>query len=490
MHKHDYKTPWFVYVTLLFLLITRISTMVLMPLNDKTEARYGEIARLMLASQNWVTPQQSLGEPFWAKPPLSIWSSALSMKVFGVHAWSARLPALFYAVGVLWLLGWVMQKRYSIQYRDYVWLILSGTPYFFINAGVVMTDPAFVFSITLSMISGWLAISHASRSWGWLFFIGLGLGFLSKGPLTAILVFLPLFIWMCVKGRYRYVWKNLPWISGSLLTTLIALPWYLVAERRTPGFLQYFIVGEHFSRFLKSGWTGDKYGFAHAFPFGFIWIFLVLGLMPWLIFVCYDAVKNRKQTRGVCAQDGWVAYLSCFALVPLIFFTFSRNIIYTYTFTVIPPLVLLGVEGIKRQIFTTLTLKRCAWVASMIGSGALLLNVLLVTRPHWVVQSQERVAQVWQTFHPRSKLIYWTSEPDFSAQFYTRGQVRATMDVSTLSTWLQASDYQYIVVRDDMLVQIPEKMRRRWRCIARFSIKKQHMTLYEVRPRLLHNAFV
>lgn len=490
MHQSHEKTPWFVYGVLLFLLITRVLAMIWMPLNDKTEARYGEIARLMVSSQNWVTPQQSLGEPFWAKPPLSTWSSALSMKIFGVHAWSARLPALFYAIGVLLMIGWVVQKRYSIRYRNYAWLMLAGMPYFFIDAGVVMTDPAFVFSVTLCMISAWLAISHSSRYWGWIFFVGLGLGLLAKGPLIGVLVVLPLLLWMCIERRYHYVWKNLPWISGSLITILIALPWYLWAEKRTPGFLQYFIMGEHVSRFLKSGWMGDKYGFAHAFPLGTIWLFLLIGLLPWLILVAYDAFKTRGKTTAVCAQDGWVSYLFCFALMPLVFFTFSRNIIYTYTFTMIPPLVLLGVEGIKRQIFPSLTLKRCAWVASSMGTCCLALGVILVTKPNWVVKSQENVVQVWQSFHPHSKLIYWSSEPDFSARFYARGQVRSTTDEETLVKWLKAPDYQYVVVREHDLVKISENIRRRWKPAAEIRVKNTLFILYEVRPRLLHKAFV
>ena len=48
-----------------------------LPLMDKTEARYGEIARLMAETGEWVVLQIDYGIPFWAKPPLSTWASAL-----------------------------------------------------------------------------------------------------------------------------------------------------------------------------------------------------------------------------------------------------------------------------------------------------------------------------------------------------------------------------------------------------------------------------
>ena len=48
------------------------------PLFDTTEARYGEIARIMYETQNWVTPQFDYNIPFWGKPPMQTWLSALS----------------------------------------------------------------------------------------------------------------------------------------------------------------------------------------------------------------------------------------------------------------------------------------------------------------------------------------------------------------------------------------------------------------------------
>ena len=59
------------------------------------------------------------------------------------------------------------------------------------------------------------------------------------------------------------------------------LPWYLLAERKTPGFLDYFLVGEHWRRFTVPGWDGDRYGNAHLEPRGMIWAFLLQACLPW-----------------------------------------------------------------------------------------------------------------------------------------------------------------------------------------------------------------
>ena len=306
-----------VFAVLLFLLLSRFLAMVVMPLNDKTEARYGEIARIMLDGDNWVTPMQAIGEPFWAKPPLSTWSSAFFMKIFGVHAWSARVPSLLFAMGVLALVGFLVLKRYTRKEAYYAMLILAGSPYFFINAGVVMTDPALVFSTTLCLVSAWFAISEKSKFWGYLFFVGLGIGLLAKGPLIGVLVVMPLLFWGIQQKTVRLLWPNFPWITGSCLMLLIALPWYVLAEIRTPGFLHYFIVGEHISRFLQSGWQGDKYGFAHAVPYGMVWVYLLGGLLPWFVIAAVDYLMHQtpKKNQRVAQSDGWVSFLACFSII-------------------------------------------------------------------------------------------------------------------------------------------------------------------------------
>src|SRR5947208_13340062 len=61
---------------------------------EPDEGRYAEIAREMFVRGDWVVPHLQ-GEPYLDKPPLLYWLVVLTYKLFGVHAWAARLvPAL------------------------------------------------------------------------------------------------------------------------------------------------------------------------------------------------------------------------------------------------------------------------------------------------------------------------------------------------------------------------------------------------------------
>ena len=76
----------------------RLLTLGLYPLTDPTEARYAEMARKMLDTGNWLTPMFDVGVPFWGKPPLAFWMSALpidrkSTRLNSSHLRLSRMPS-------------------------------------------------------------------------------------------------------------------------------------------------------------------------------------------------------------------------------------------------------------------------------------------------------------------------------------------------------------------------------------------------------------
>lgn len=434
---------------LIFLLVCRIISMCFIPLNDVSESRYAEIARKMLETGNWVTPLHDYGVPFWAKPPLSTWLSAFSMKLFGINEFAVRLPGLLLSLATLWLV-WDLAKRHSGPFIAMITtLVLAGTLDFFLDAGTVMTDPSLLFCITLVLVAFWRALVDSSTSWSYVFFIGLGLGLLAKGPVAVVLSGLPIFFWVLLRNEWRNLWQRLPWIKGILLMFVIALPWYIWAEIRTPGFLNYFIVGENFNRFLKPGWSGDKYGYAHKQPWGMIWIYAASGIFPWCLLGAAWFVKYRHNLRKVFIdKDGWLSYFFLCTVVPLFFFTFSSNIIYTYVFPSIPAFSLFFVEYWNRVGVVVKAQQLIIRLSVVIGVIFLVATLAFNAMPQAVSKTQKFVVAAWLKQNPvaGSYLIYWDYKADFSAQFYSGGRAKFALSDKRLCNLLSNGQENYLAV--------------------------------------------
>ena len=49
----------------------------------------------MAETGDWISPQIDYGVPFWGKPPLSTWLTAISLKIFGINEFAARFSSFF-----------------------------------------------------------------------------------------------------------------------------------------------------------------------------------------------------------------------------------------------------------------------------------------------------------------------------------------------------------------------------------------------------------
>ncbi len=295
--KTLHRNP-FLLATLATIVLLRLLTLSIPDLIDSTEGRYASVAKLMLDRSDWVTPWinfQGEEKPYLGKPPLHFWLMDLSYLLLGPNNFSARLPGVLSAAGIgatLWLL---CATLLSIEAAYISTIVLASSCGFFFLAGSVILDVTLSLGITIATASFLLA--HRSRTAGYLFFAGLGLGVLVKGPLACVLTCVTIAPWALIEKTRSKEWpeqiKKLPWITGALLFVAIILPWYIWAEVRNPGFLKYFLWNENFGRYLKSDY-GDEYGTGHRQVFGAAWAFMVPALFPWSLIVLSLLVVTRK----------------------------------------------------------------------------------------------------------------------------------------------------------------------------------------------------
>jgi 4-amino-4-deoxy-L-arabinose transferase-like glycosyltransferase len=403
-----------------------------LPLMDKTEARYGEIARLMSETGNWITPQIDYGLPFWAKPPLSTWTSALSVSIFGSAEFFVRLPYLIVLVGLVLFIG--KYTKGHVQSYYLLGIITLSIPEFYLHAGVISTDTFLTCGVSLSMLGFWEALrDEAKPYWGYLFFAGMGIGLLSKGPIVGILTLPPIFLWALVTKNIQKAFNKLPWIGGVLLMLALILPWYVMAEINSPGFIDYFIVGEHFERYFNSGWKGDKYGFPKQQPIGIVWAFLILFLLPWSIAFVRLLIKKGKD--GI--QNPWVLFLLFWALWTPLFFTSSKSLIHPYILPSSIPVAL-----IINHYWSTLKNKRI-YLGFALGLPFLLFAVHLSGKIKPLYASTTDKYLIEQA-NPALD-IFSLDQKSYSSQFYTNGNIKQ-IDTAYLGQLLKIEKDFYLIL--------------------------------------------
>lgn len=429
---------------LIVLALLRLASLGAYPLMDTTEGRYGEIARRMVESRDWITPWIADGVPFWGKPPLSFWLSAGSMRVFGIDEFAVRLPHFLMAVAIV-LLAFDWARRTGMRCAIYVLPVLGSTVLFWVSAGAVMTDMVLCLGVLLSTRGFWLALHGSSedrRRESWLFFVGLWISALAKGPVGWVLVLLPLGAWSLWTGNVRLAWRAMPWLRGGLLLLVAVVPWYLLAEWKTPGFLSYFFVGEHWSRFVVAGWQGDRYGSAHAFPRGTIWLFGLIASLPWSIVLPWVAWRARRQGRPVAQQHGresaqrsFGLYLLMSGMASCVVFTAAGNTLWTYVLPGLPPMALWAARYLGSL---DARLARRALLAGTLASttllGAGLTALTLGGRAD--SESAKAVVQLHAAQRRPDVPLAFMQAHMLSASFYSSGRALQIPDVRQLATVL------------------------------------------------------
>lgn len=419
------------WAALLSLIGARLFAMIGLPLMDTSEPRYAEIARTMLVSGDWITPWFAPDVPFWGKPPLSFWAQALAMKVFGINALAVRLPSLLATMLTLALLFRLANSLFGAATARLATLMCMSALVMFVDAGAVLTDPFLTLGVTLSLVAFLMAHIHPSAGWRYGFFVGLAVGLLAKGPLALVLVGFPVVVAWWLSGDWRTCWRALPWVTGLLLTMVLVVPWYAAAEIKTPGFLRYFLVGEHILRFIDPGWQGDLYGNGHARAHGTIWIYWLLGALPWSLWIlpAIASFFRQRSSSGAVMSTSlpsravW-AFLLAWAIVCGLLFSPASNILPTYVQPSLPALCLLLAHGIARS-----------------GEPRRFRQIEQVTVVLALVYAGVTGAALWQEDQLKSErslvaampaqavqdgALVFLGKPTYSASFYAQGRVQAT----------------------------------------------------------------
>ena len=338
---------------------------------DADEGRYGNVAREMMAYNDWVTPTQNHVK-FFDKPPLLYWGMAASYTLFGLQEWAGRLiPTLAALAGVLFV--WVLGRRMFGRRAGFLAaIILATTLMWALMARVVVTDMLVSSLVFMVLATWWIGHTETDKPKQTRWFLGfwstLALAILAKGPVTVVLVGGSLFLYFLFCRQWRAI-SQMRWHLGVPLLLLIAAPWFTLVAVRNPEFNYYFWYDQHIARFLGKSLSGAD----HIQGKDYYLKLLPIILFPWSLYIltaistaiaCWRKPDSPRKRAGI--------FLLCGVGFILLFFSSTSSKLITYLLPIIPLLAILLAAHFDRLIASPETKRRSLWSSAGV-LGALLM---------------------------------------------------------------------------------------------------------------------
>lgn len=277
------------------------------------EPRYASVGRAMARSGDWITPRLN-GQPWFEKPPLTYWLTALGHLAHLPDEWAARLPEALISVGFLAYFYVVLAREFSSRLAMAAASILATSAGWLAYSFAALTD----LPMSAALGAAMLMALCGKRPGAWAIWAGvfLGLAILGKGFVPLVL-FLPVLV--VVRGR------RLTLIAAA---AMIAAPWFLLCWLANGNaFWDDFFWKQHVARFFTPS-------LEHVQPFWYYIPVFLAGLFPW------TPLAGLLARRPIY-NDIRVRFLGAWLLYGLIFFSIARNKLPGYLLPLLPAAAIL-----------------------------------------------------------------------------------------------------------------------------------------------------
>lgn len=277
-------------------------------------AQLAQISREMLLSGN---PFQLtfLGEPYLDKPHLLFWTSALSMKIFGVGSMAYKLPSLLFAALCIFSVYRFSKLFYDEATSKLAVLIAASHQAMFIATNDVRADTILMGTVMFSLWQ--LAALYQSGKFKHLFYASMGVAFamMAKGPIGFVLPIFAFIPALLISGEWRKL-VSVKWIVGVTVVAIFLVP-ICLAHYFQFGLegLKFYFWTQSFGRITgESSWRNnpDMFFVVHTT----LWAFL-----PYSLFLLHGILK----TGGDILNGRVVPELFSFFGLVLTLFALSRS---------------------------------------------------------------------------------------------------------------------------------------------------------------------
>jgi 4-amino-4-deoxy-L-arabinose transferase-like glycosyltransferase len=368
-------------------LLAGLPALMLLPPLDRDESRYAQATSQMLETGDFVDIRFQ-DDPRWKKPVGIYWMQAAAVAVTSSvenrDIAPYRIPSILGAMLAAAACAWAGAAMFGQRAGFLAGAILGASFLLSTEAGIAKTDAMLCGSVTLAM-AGLARIYLATRAGEvpirphkLMFWLGLGLSILIKGPIGLIVVG-PAMIALSVWDRDVSWLKRLGWGWGLPLVALIVGPWAIAITIATDGGFWTEAIGGDLAPKLAGGDEG------HGVPPG-----LYLLLAPLLFFPATLLLPAALSTGWSRRTEPAIRFLVCWLVPAWLIFELTPTKLPHYTLPTFGALALLAAAALTRPVGK---ISRYAGAGLTIAVGA-----LLAVASVWLLTEYGRsTAQTWAT---------------------------------------------------------------------------------------------
>ena len=324
---------------------------------DWDEINFAECAREMLATGDYFSVKINF-QPFWEKPPVFIWMQALSMSIFGITEFAARLPNAI--CGCITLLVFFNIGRKLVDEKfGLIWVLVyagSFLPHFYFKSGII--DPWFNLFIFLGIYFFILfsnnnsQFNKNSKNTSHLIFSALfiGLGVLTKGPVAVLVFGLCLGVYWVIK-RFQPVLSLRQIFIYIITVAFVGGLWFLILALTG----NVAIIKEFFLYQVRLFNTQDA---GHGGPFFYHWIVLLIGCFPMSILALRAFNPFLNAGLDTPFQKYFKLWMMILFWVVLFLFSIVKTKIVHYSSLCYFPLSFLGAYAVYKLMNAEMTWKK------------------------------------------------------------------------------------------------------------------------------------
>ncbi|MFY8162967.1 MAG: ArnT family glycosyltransferase [Brevundimonas sp.] len=368
-------------------LLAGLPALMLLPPLDRDESRYAQATSQMLETGDYVDIRFQ-DDPRWKKPVGIYWMQAAAVAVTSSvenrDIAPYRIPSILGAMLAAAACAWAGAAMFGQRAGFLAGAMLGASFLLSTEAGIAKTDAMLCGAVTLAM-AGLARIYLASRAGEvpirphkLMFWLGLGLSILIKGPIGLIVV-VPAMIALSIWDRDARWLKRLGWGWGLPLVALIVGPWAIAITIATDGGFWTEAIGGDLAPKIAGGDEGHG-----VFP-GFY-----LLIAPLLFFPATLLLPAALSTGWSRRAEPAIRFLICWLVPAWLIFELTPTKLPHYNLPTFGALALLAAAALTRPV---------GKLSRQVGAGlTIAVGALLAVGSVWLLTEYGRsTAQTWAT---------------------------------------------------------------------------------------------